>query len=218
MRTYRKYELNPYIEYGLSDRLTVGANIFLDKVSQYDTTSSQNRTNLGIGDSEFFARSQIWKKDGLVFSAEPMIKLPSPDSRSDSPQIGSDKFEAGLSFSGGYGFKAWELDHFIDISTGYRHRFGTPHDQFKLSATAGFSVTKQIVITTQLFSTLRTDKSASPAFTQSSIDDYDLTKLQISAAYKIDDKLSLQLGVFDHIYGRNVGSGGGTIFSVNKVF
>lgn len=209
---YSKYELNPYLEYGLRDWLTVGANLFADRTSQ------NNVSNWGISDSEFFARTRLWKENAFVFSAEPNIKLPSLDKRSEQPQIGNNNYDVGINFSGGYGFKTWGLDHFIDLAAGYNHRFGTPNDQLKFSATAGVSLTKNSMLLTQIFNTTRLDNLFNPAFTQSSSDDYNLTKLQISAMYKIDEKFSLQLGAFSHIAGDNVGSGTGTIFAVNRGF
>ncbi len=215
---YHKYELNPYIEYGLSSDWTIGANIFLQRTSQRNSVTTKNQTNWGIGDSEFFARRKLWQKDGFAFSVEPMVKLPSLEKKSEQPQIGSRYFDSGLTFSGGYSFKAWQLDHFINLDAGYRHRFGTPHDQLKFTATAGLSVTKQASIITQVFTTSRINEASQPSFTQSSADDYDLTKLQISAMYKMDDKLSFQAGAFTHIDGRNVGSGSGATLSANKAF
>src|SRR3569623_3546636 len=45
--TYRKFELNPYLEYGVTDRATVGANLFVLKVEQEGSGSSP-----GLGDVE----------------------------------------------------------------------------------------------------------------------------------------------------------------------
>jgi hypothetical protein len=212
LNNYNKYELNPYIEYGLRDDVTIGANLFLQRASQ------NNMSNWGIGDSEFFIRKQLWEKDGFVFSVEPMIKLPSIESSSQQPQIGNRNFDTVVTFSGGYSFKAWGLNHFTNLNTGYRHRFGTQNDQFKLEATAGLSLSKKYMLLAQAFNTTRLTDTIQPAFTQSSSDDYDLTKLQISAIYKMDDKLSFQAGAFSHVAGRNVGSGSGAIIAINRNF
>lgn len=215
---YSKYELNPYVEYGLHDKLTIGANIFLQRASQYDSDKAKNQPNWGIGDSEFFLRKEIWQKNDFVFSIEPILKLPSLDKKSDQPQIGSKNYDTELTFSGGYSFKAWQFDHFINLDVGYRHRFGTPHDQLKFAATAGILITKNTKIMTQFFSTSRLKNAQQSTFTQSSGDDYDLAKLQISTIYEVDDKLSLQVGAFSHIAGRNIGGGNGAILSANQRF
>jgi protein XagA len=147
-----------------------------------------------------------------------MVKLPSLDKHSEQPQIGNRNFDAGITFSGGYSFKAFNLDHFVNLDAGYNHRFATPHDQLKFTATAGFSISKKTKILTQFFSTLRLINPNQPAFTQSSADDYDLSRLQISGLYKIDDTISLQVGGFSNIAGQNIGSGAGSLISVSKDF
>ena len=208
---YQKYEMNPYIEYGLRDDITIGANLFLQH-------AIQQGNNTGIGDSELFARYRLWQGNGAVFSVEPMLKLPSLGSEFSQPKIGSKNFDAGLTFSGGYGFKAWELDHFINLDVGYRHRFGTPDDQLKFTTTAGFSLSQKTILLTQVFTTTRFASHDNHLFTQSSGDDYNLNKLQISSIYKLDDKISLQVGAFTNISGRNVGNGSGVNFAIYKVF
>jgi hypothetical protein len=214
---YGKYELNPYLEYGLSDRLTIGSNIFLQRVSQ-TTNNINNQTNWGIGDSEFFSRLRLWQKNGFIVSAEPMVKLPSLVREAAMPQIGNRNFDAAITLSGGYGYKAWQLNHFVNIDIGYNHRFGSPHDQVKFSGTAGFSVSENWMVIAQVFNTSRFGTNIAPTFTESSADDYNLTKLQISAIYKIDSKLSLQTGIFSNIAGRNSGAGNGVVLAVLKTF
>lgn len=212
INSYRKYELNPYLEYGVRNWLTVGVNLFAERASQ------NRETNWGIGDSEFFARARLWKQSNFVFSAEPMIKLPSLSEKTDTPKIGNNNLDTGLTLSAGYSFKYLELDHFINIDGGYRHRLGKPNDQLKFSATAGMSVTKKSKILAQIFQTEQVNNKNNVTFTQSSSDDYDLTKLQISGIYEIYDRISLQLGVFTNAAGRNTGSGDGGLIAISKEF
>ena len=68
---FRKSEVNPYLEYGVSDALTVGANIFLDEVSQ------GGNTNYALTDTELFFRRPLYSGNALKISYQPLIKLPS---------------------------------------------------------------------------------------------------------------------------------------------
>jgi len=215
---YSQVELNPYLEYGVNNWLTVGTNLFLQRVTQDNHSLSSAQTNYGVGDSEFFSRFRIWKNEQFSFALEPMVKLPSFVNKNSSPKIGSETYDTGLTLSGGYSFKAYGQNHFADLDLGYRHRFGAPNDQLKLSGTLGISLTKKWVVMSQIFLTARTKSTTSPAFTQASGDDYNLTKLQLSAVYKISDKLALQAGAFSNVAGRNVGDGDGVIFSIQKNF
>ena len=207
---YSKYELNPYFEYGLTDSITAGANLFFLRADQ------ATQDNWGVGDSEFFLRARLFQSAGFMLSVEPMVKLPSPEGSNETPQLGSRKPDAGVGLSAGYGFSAWGQNHFANIDTGYRYRFGDPEDQIKLSGTLGIGVNDRWMIMPQAFATLRTIKPAIASFTQSSGDDYNLVKLQISTIYKVSDETSLQFGVFSHVGGNNVGAGDGIILSLWK--
>ncbi|MCE2926355.1 MAG: hypothetical protein LW823_01735 [Rickettsiales bacterium] len=209
---YSKYELNPYFEYGLTDAITAGANLSFQRASQ------SSATNWGVGDSEFFLRTRLFQSDGLVFSLEPMLKLPSPESFNERPQLGGRSIDAGLGASLGYGFSAWGQNHFVNIDAGYRHRFNDPKDQIKLAGTLGVSVTDTLMILPQIFATYRVSDPSVVSFTQSSGDDYNLLKGQISVVYRYQDGVSFQLGAFSHLDGKNVGSGDGVLFSVWKSF
>lgn len=215
---YKKYEINPYIEYGLRDDITIGANVFLDATSQLDKINALATQNNGIGDSEFFLRKRLYKNSGFVISTEGGVKLPSLTNSKKQPQIGSRYFDSSMTISGGYIFSAWQQNHFVNIDFGYNHRFGILNDQIKLSATAGFSLTEKWQIMPQIFITKRTNKASISSFTQSSSDDYNLTKLQLSALYKINDILAVQAGFFSNVAGRNVGDGDGLVLSIHKVF
>ncbi len=214
---YTKYELNPYIEYGLLSGVTIGANLSLQRAQQ-DISTGGDVTNYGIGDSEFFARFRVWQQNGVVVSLEPLIKLPSPESGSDTPALGGRHPDAGLGISAGYGFSMYGQNHFANLDAGYRYRFGDPENQARYAGTLGIGINDRWMVMPQAFLTYRTDSPAVATFTQSSGDDFNLVKLQLSAVYKINDAVALQVGGFSHVDGKNVGAGNGALFSVWKKF
>ena len=213
---YSKYNLNPYLEYGLTSDITVGTNLSLQRDHQDSGAGSAAQTSWGLGDSEFFLRKRLWQDGGFIVSAEPMVKLPSPTDR--MPKLGGSSPDAGLGLSGGYSFTAWGLSDFADIDTQYRHRFGTPKDQINLAGTLGISVSPSWMIMPQTFLTYRTTTPAVAAFSNSAADDYNLITLQLSAVYKASNDVSLQFGGFSHVAGRNTGGGEGALFAVWKKF
>ena len=215
---YSKYDINPYFEYGIHDWLTIGTNISAQRVSQNNGFGKPVQTSYGVGDSEFFVRTRLWHGNGFSFAAEPMIKIPSLKNNLVQPQIGSKNYDTGLTLSGGYCMKIFELNHFINLDAGYRHRFGLPNDQAKIAATAGISLTPKIVVMPQIFITSRLKSPKNPSFTQASGDDYNLNELRLSAVYKFDEKFSVQVGAFHNVAGKNIGSGNGLLFSVQKAF
>ncbi|MGE0753826.1 MAG: hypothetical protein AB7L92_01550 [Alphaproteobacteria bacterium] len=210
--TYQKFDINPYFEYGLTDSITLGTNLSLQRVHQKVADGSW--ANWGVGDSEFFARFKLWQQDGWAISAEPLVKLPSPGSLLDQPPIGSDNADAAMKLAGGYGFDAFGYSHYISGDVQYRYRFGDPENQLRFEFTAGMHVAPQWELMPQLLIVQRTKDPAVAAFTQTSADDYNLTKLQISAVYHYRDDVAFQLGAFSHIDGKNVSGGEGALFAV----
>jgi hypothetical protein len=208
---YSKYELSPYFEYGLRDDITIGANLSLER-------ASQNSTNWGLGDSEVFLRKRIYNHNGFVASVEPMIKLPSPESSTAQPRIGSSNLDLAMGLSGGYGFSAYGNNHFVGVDSQYRRRLGKAKDQLKITASAGIGITKRWMLMPQSFLTYCTAKSTTASFTQSSADDYNQARLQLSVLYKLSDTTSLQTGGFADIDGKNAGVGKGLNMALWKRF
>lgn len=213
---YGKYDLNPYMEYGLLDGVTVGANLSLQRAGQ--NVAGGTLINYGLGDSEFFARLRFLQHGNFVFSAEPLVKLPSPESANSVPKLGSSHPDAGMGLNAGYGFGSGDRRHFADMHLEYRHRFGDRRDQVKLAATLGYSLSPRWMLLPQFFYTKRRNAPRIATFTQSSADDYDLGKPQLSVVYRVSKKTNVQAGAFMHATGKNTGAGGGVIFSVWRNF
>jgi hypothetical protein len=216
--TYSQYAASPYVEYGLWDGLTVGTNLTFQHVHQASAPFAPGQTNTGLGDSEFFVRQRLWQGSGLVVSAQPMIKLPALESSTAAPRLGGDSMDAGLGLSGGYGFSAYGRNHFVDLDTQYRYRFGSPGNQVNLAGTLGIGLLQNLMLMPQAFLTYRTSAPANALFTQSSGDDYNLIKLELSLVYQWREDISLQAGAFSAITGRNTGTGTGGLFALWKSF
>jgi hypothetical protein len=213
---YSKYELNPYVEYGLTGSVTVGANLSLQAVAQ--KSSSGLLTNYGVGDSEFFAKGLLYDDSSFVVSATSLIKAPGLYSYNDQPKIGGTHPDVGAGLSAGYSFSLFGQNHFANLDTLYRYRFGTPENQINLAATLGVHITPQWMLMPQAFATLRTKMPTVATFTQSSGDDYNEVKLQFSAVYAYSPATSFQVGTFATVDGRNVGAGKGVLLSVWRNF
>ena len=210
---YHQYELNPYVEYGLRDDITIGGSVELQHLHQ-STFGVPGNSDWGVGDSEFFVRKRLWNEGGFVASLEPMVKLPSMESSALNPRIGNQNYDAGLGGSLGYGFSALGLHHFADIDTQYRHRFGNRNDQLRVSATLGLAMTPRWMLMPQAFLTYRAGVNGQSVFTQSSSDDYNLTRLQLSAVYDVSDKVRVQFGGFADVDGKNTGMGKGLLVAL----
>lgn len=212
---YKKFELNPYFEYGLTDSTTAGASLSLQRAH---VDGFFPATNWGIGDTEIFLRQRLMDAGGFVISLEPLLKLPGLESSDDFPQIGGRHPDVAMGLLFGYGFEAFGQNHFIALDTQYRYRFGSPQDQVKAAVTLGISFSPRFMLLSQGFGTARVKAPAVTSYTLSSGDDYSLLKDQLSIVYKLTDDVSLQAGGFVHQIGRNAGAGSGAFFSIWKSF
>lgn len=212
--TYQKLEYNPYIEYGLWDHTTIGANLFLQ------AARSQGEQNVGLADAELFVRSRVWsakpawKQSELVLSIQPMVKLPTLFETEDNPIIGSDEGDIGISVFNGYSFNYFGQKTFTENEIHYRHRLGEREDQFRFNTTIGQDITPKWQVLAQQFTILSTNTVQGSTFTQSSEDDFDLVKVQLSGVYHVDERISMQLGGFYNLTGNNIGNGFGGLFAV----
>lgn len=204
-----KSEVNPYFEYGVSDELTVGANIFLDTVTQ------NNFTNYALADTELFFRKPLYTGDSIKIAYQPLIKLPTISS-SDMPEVGSKDFDFQMGLLLGYNFGS-DKQYFADINTAYRMRTGSQHNQYLINNTIGYNYGK-FMLTASSFSTIADDVPNSASSNISASADYALSKAQIAAAYKISDKSTVQLGAYKDIYARNTGEGSGLLVSIWRNF
>jgi protein XagA len=213
---YLKYELNPYMEYGLTSSVTVGANLSLQAAAQKNVNGQL--ANYGVGDSEFFAKGLLFDDGKFAVSATGLVKVPGLGSWRTEPVIGSTHPDLGAGISAGYGFSAFGQHHFVDVDTLYRYRFGVPKDQANLAATLGVHILDQWMLMPQMFTTYRIQKPQTATFTQSSGDDYNEVKLQLSAVYEYTPAMAFQCGVFADVAGENAGVGKGVLVSMWRNF
>ncbi len=208
---FTKIELNPYYEYGWDDRLTVGLSPFFHYIDQQSTTGG-SESNLGLAETEVFARYKVIEQGDWVFSLQPTLKLPSLYTDSSGVKAGRTAMDAELAALFGIGFDAWGEHHFAGLEAAYRHRFGELDDQFITHATLGLGINEQWQVVTEAESIFRVDDRAG-AVSVSGQNNYNLTKAQISAIYKLEDGRAWQAGFYRHIAGRDTGAGGGILLS-----
>ncbi|MFO1242548.1 MAG: hypothetical protein U1E36_05025 [Rickettsiales bacterium] len=210
---FSKWELNPYYQYGFMDGLTLGVSAFLQQISQDKSFSGGEDSNWGLGNTEVFARWRAYRNNNWVVSLQPLLALPTYYAE-DDPRAGRDDFDTELKGLVGYNFEAMGRHHFIDGGFGYRYRLGDEGNQWKANVTLGITLDERWTILPEIDITRATDEDSNNAVSVAGTNDYDLTKLQLSGAYKWDDHYTFQLGAFNHVDGKNTGSGGGVLFSV----
>ena len=219
--TFKKHEINPYLEYGFSEEITLGANVFLHHLSQEAAAGSgaNAASNFGLGNSEFFARYGLFRSDASTLALQPLIALPSLYDEQGAPRSGSESLDAELSLLGGHNFQWLGRSHYAEARVGYRHRFDNElSDQMRFDVKAGLRLSEHFELIPAAYSIWSLAGSKNPVFTEDGQQDFDLVKIEAMLRYNLSDRAYVQGGGFSHVYGRNVGDGSGLMLSFGRHF
>ncbi len=209
---FRKFEYNPYMEYGVNADWTLGASLFFQYLEQ-DNAQSGVLSNQGLGESELFARYKLLEEKGYALALQPSVTLPGHYFSSDGPVAGREDWDAELTALAGYGFSLFGRDHYIEGKAAYRHRSGILDDQYRLSAGMGIGISEGWRIAPELSWTGRTQGGGS-AVSIAGQNDYELVKAQLSVVWEFSDRCAVQFGGYRHVSGEDTGAGGGVLLAL----
>lgn len=200
---FNKWEIQPYVEYGLTDKVTIGGSGYLQHVGQ------DGASNKGIADPEFFLRMNLWKRGPHVVSLQPLVKLPSLFEHNDSvPRGGSKSTDAEISLLYGRNLDWLSPRDWFDARLGYRYRSQDLNAQYKADMALGLSPAPDWQIIPALRSIAAEEIETGP-FAQTGDLDYDLVKAELTVAYLLPGGNWLQASYFDHLAGAQTGDGQG---------
>ncbi len=208
--TYRQSTATFYGEYGLLDQLTLGAAANYARATQQ--TPNGEASAHAFTEPSLFARLSLWESPTRRLSLEPVWQAPRQMYHDGGLILGNarSEFELALDYGESRALGGW--DSFADLRLGLRARPGPAGNQWRGQLTLGTQPTPSLRLLGQAFSTWRTDPHSSVGFTQSSGDDYDQLRLQMSVVYDLSPGWGLQAGVYSDVYGRNLGLSDGFLF------
>lgn len=189
---FRKAEIHLLAEYGITDRFTLRGRTELRHVRREGAEDLN-----GLGVSEIGGRFRFLRRGGFVASVEANGRV--AEARELVATVGEGLLEA--EFEGrllaGYGFTLLGRSAFVDLQGAYRARGGDRRpDEVLVDATLGLRVRPRLLVLAQSFSTFATGSTAAqPA--------YDFHKLQLSGVADVTERVSVQLGGFATVAGRN---------------
>jgi protein XagA len=163
-------------------------------------------------------RQKLWSTGEWVFSGEATAFIPgghdshAPAQEGNTGWAGEARLNAGRNFTlasiPGFGWfpGLGAVPGFLDAEVAYRLRTQGPPDEWHGDLTVGFKFTPQILLMLQEFTTvsMSTDNRSFPAWRQSVV--------EASVVYALNNKWSLQLGLFSTVWTvRTNSERGGTI-------
>lgn len=210
---FRKLELQPYAEYGLTDWLTLGGSAYLHGVNQ------SGRDNAGLGDPELFARFRLQRfDDGSVLSIQPLLKLPSLYTDSGTPRSGSRSTDIEFSVMYGSNWELLGIRGYSDTRAGYRNRSRGLNDQYRFDQAWGVNITDHFTLIPAFRAIITSKYDDTASFSENGEQDYDLAKVEMTALYKFDDKRWIHATVFEHVAGAFTGDGRGFMVGFAEPF
>jgi len=213
--SYEEIAVTAYVEYGLSERVTLVGSVPYKMLTSSWTELGGNfqvqrdieATNRGMTDLRAGVRYPL-KTSGFPISVEGIIKLPlgydpSPDLE-QVPPLGSGKVDAGLRLLAGVSL--WPFPGYLNGVGGYRFRGGLADEVF-FNVETGVTWWRIFgkVSVDGIFSTEEPeDLGTSPTLT---VNNEDVLKLIAELNYSITGRLALTAEAFHVLAGRNTVAG-----------
>ncbi len=200
-----------HVEYGLTSWCTLAAD------GSYETIhESLNGKTQGFGDVEASLKNYLWCKNGHLFSTEARVIIPVAERKTEL-RYGRWGGQASLLYS--KKFQICGLPGWYDTKVGYRFYEGFPSDQVRAKAAVGLCLSDRFTVLTSgelqygLF-----NGSTDPQNTILWNSNYRLFTGKVEGFFRVCGRAYLTVGGFRHLWGRNVGTGGGVFGGARIVF
>ncbi len=216
-----RFDAQTYVQFGLTDSLTVyGETAFEHYAIGEPTPNTYN----GLDYSGLGLRQKLWSTGEWVFSGEATAFIPgahdshAPAQEGNTGWAGEARLNAGRNFAvpsiPGFGWFPGidSVPGFLDAEVAYRRRTEGPPDEWHGDLTVGFKFTPKIMLMLQDFTTvsMSTNNRTFPAWRQSVVEG--------SVVYALNDKWSLQLGLFSTVWTVRTNTERGVAVSVWRNF
>lgn len=217
----RQDQINLYVEHGLTDDLTFIGNFYLSRYG-YRNRYGDSSTS-GLGDQEIGLRYRLdpgaqasWQR-----ALQVLLSIPAYD-KDDDPALGFGDYNVELRYSVGRGYSLGTHDAYLDMGMGVRLRGADSADEVRLDIASGVSLAPRWMLIGELnvIQGLGNGSGDNPLYLGQengnpiASNNYDLTKLQLSALYTLPSGSQLQAGYQQPIAGRNTGGGGAAFVAV----
>ena len=192
--SYRKFEVGTYIEYDLTNWLTLVASPSYDRIQNPPPGQSYN----GPGESEIAARVGLYRTDTSVLSFQAGLRSPG-FSFADSLGPFAVRRAASLDLRGlaGRNVVVAGMEGFVDVQGAYRFYAAGQPGEWRIDLTMGLRPFPKVLVLLQSFTSI---VNGSLQFGHVS-----WTKLQPSLVYDIAPQWSVQIGGFITVAGINAG-------------
>lgn len=205
---FHRHEYLSYSEHGVTAKDTVGLQASFDRIEE-----DLNGNTYGLGDFEI-----TWKH--LAYSLcqhhiATQVTALIPVKTEFTPALSYGRYGAEFALFYYSDFNVYRCIGWYDLKAGYRYYQGFPSDQIRSHIRVGFALGSylQLLAGTFLEYGLFNGHSQMCENIFSLHPNYRLWKAEFQAAFCLSNRYYLSLGYVQHLWGENVGSGGGPFAS-----
>ena len=214
-RRFTQVEIGPYLEYGITDFLTVGAQPKFRRIT-LDTDAGE-LDNSGLADADLFTRLRLWHEGEAAFSVQGLVKIPIQADEEDALPLGFEQIDTEVSAAFG---NRHPLDFgtiFYNLEVGFRKRFETPADEVHGDVFIGWTDGTWTALV-QSLNTAGISSELGTTEVLTSEPEYTRFKAQVTIAYRLSDQASVLAGGSTTYAGTNVGAGNSGFLGVSWNF
>jgi protein XagA len=203
---FRDYNINNYIEFGLTDKITVINSLYYKKIEK-ENDVKETKT-YGIGDIDLGIKYKLAESTWGIFSTQALVKIPEAYDANDDLPLGNGQYDLELRLL--YGRSLYPaIPGYCNFEVGYRWRLDDPSDEIRYLIEFGVDIAKSLYGRAKLDGIYSMDngehfdKSGNPTTTNN----FDLGKLDIVLGYKITKQWGVEVGYTPEVYGQNTAAG-----------
>lgn len=204
---FSDYNFQYYMEYGLTDDLTVITSLYYKYIKKEDDTILLK--TWGVSDVDLGLKSKLLDTRAGVLSAQGLIKIPELYDANDPLPLGNGQYDFELRLLYGLSLMP-KFPGYLNAEFGYRFRTEDPSDEWRYLLEFGMDLGKKAYARVKLdgIKSANNGRIASGTVENPTLtNNFDLGKLDMALGYKLLEKWSVEISYTPEIYGENTSAG-----------
>lgn len=202
---FERAELSLYVEYGLTDAWTIGAQPRFQTLKTQGPGYAYDRD--GLGDWDVFIRRRLFEKGRWALATQATVKFGDGYGTERPPAGGNGalEFEPRLAVGRSVG-RSWAGEGYVNLETGYRVLSEGYTDQWRIDGTLGWQPPRtkwRVLLETQNTFAAGSGRAG-----------YDLARVRTSLLRPLRETLFFQAGHSADLAGSHIGLGQGAFFAL----
>lgn len=192
---FSKHEAAVFWEHGLSTNYTLTLAASYQDLNFRAGVDDVNFS--GFGETNISIRRTAWRDNTRIFSTQTGVIFAGQGETITDADLGTGKTQYEARLLAGQSFKIANRDGFVDVQAAWRHRTGTPPDEWRLDISTGWHPTPKFQALAQGF---YVKSQNAPGLARAT----ERLKIQTSLVYNRTPRTSYQIGSYRTVLGRNI--------------